>query len=142
MKKIALTAALADYDHVRDLALGRVQPDGIELTCLTLPIEEIFFRFIVYREWEVSEISLAKYVALTAQGDESYWALPVFPVARVSPLLDLRPQRWADQRRSQISRDGASAFPNGRRRRRSIRAVSFSTNMASISRPSNGCRRG
>src|SRR5437868_6837594 len=79
MKKVALTAALADYDHVRDLALGRVQPDGIELTCLTLPIEEIFFRFIVYREWEVSEISLAKYVALTAQGDESYWALPVFP---------------------------------------------------------------
>jgi 4,5-dihydroxyphthalate decarboxylase len=79
MKKLALTAALADYDHVRDLALGRVQADGIELTCLTLPIEEIFFRFIVYREWEVSEISLAKYVALTAQGDESYWALPVFP---------------------------------------------------------------
>ena len=79
MKKIALTAALADYDHVRDLALGRVQADGIDLTCLTLPIEEIFFRFIVYREWEVSEISLAKYVALTAQGDESYWALPVFP---------------------------------------------------------------
>src|SRR5207302_306611 len=29
MKKVALTAALADYDHVRDLALGRVQPDGI-----------------------------------------------------------------------------------------------------------------
>ena len=79
MKKVALTAALADYDHVRDLALGRVQPDGIELTCLTLPVEEIFFRFIVYREWEVSEISLAKYVSLTAQGDESYWALPVFP---------------------------------------------------------------
>jgi 4,5-dihydroxyphthalate decarboxylase len=79
MKKIALTAALADYDHVRDLALGRVQADGIDLTCLTLPIEEIFFRFIVYREWEVSEISFAKYAALTAQGDESYWALPVFP---------------------------------------------------------------
>ena len=79
MKKVALTAALADYDHVRDLALGRVQPDGIDLTCLTLPIDEIFFRFIVYREWEVSEISLGKYVALMAQGDESYWALPVFP---------------------------------------------------------------
>ena len=79
MKKIALTAALADYDHVRDLALGRVEVDGIDLTCLTLPVEEIFFRFIVYREWEVSEISFAKYVALTAQGDESYWALPVFP---------------------------------------------------------------
>lgn len=92
MKKIALTAALADYDHVRDLALGRVQVDGIDLTCLTLPIEEIFFRFIVYREWEVSEISLAKYVALMAQGDESYWALPVFPsrVFRHSSIYVLR----------------------------------------------------
>ena len=53
--------------------------EGIELTCLNLPIEEIFYRFIVYKEWEVSEISMAKYVSLTAAGDESFWALPVFP---------------------------------------------------------------
>ena len=141
MKKIALTAALADYDHVRDLALGRVQADGIDLTCLTLPIEEIFFRFIVYREWEVSEISLAKYVALTAQGDESYWALPVFPsrvfrhssiyVRSDGPIASIARSRGAPRR----------AFPNGRRPRPSIRAVSCSINTGSISRPSNGCRR-
>jgi 4,5-dihydroxyphthalate decarboxylase len=59
--------------------LGRVPVEGIELTCLNLPVEEIFYRFIVYKEWEVSEISFAKYVALTAQGDESFYALPVFP---------------------------------------------------------------
>ena len=79
MNKVPLTAAMPDYDHVRDLLLGRVQAEGIDLTCLTLPVEEIFYRFIVYKEWEVSEISLAKYVSLIAQGDESFYALPVFP---------------------------------------------------------------
>jgi len=79
MNKLPLTAALPDYDHVRDLVMGRVPVEGIELTCLTLPVEEIFYRFIVYKEWEVSEISFAKYVSLTAQGDESFYALPVFP---------------------------------------------------------------
>jgi len=79
MNKLPLTAAIPDYDHVRDLVMGRVPVEGIELTCLTLPVEEIFYRFIVYKEWEVSEISFAKYVSLTAQGDESFYALPVFP---------------------------------------------------------------
>jgi 4,5-dihydroxyphthalate decarboxylase len=79
MNKLPLTAALPDYDHVRDLTLGRVRPEGIRLTLLTFPVEEIFYRFLVYKEWEVSEVSLAKYVALTAQGDDSLAALPIFP---------------------------------------------------------------
>ena len=79
MNKLALTAATPDYDQVRDLALGRVTPEGIDLTFLTFPVEEIFYRFIVYKEWDISEISMAKYVSLIAQGDESFWALPVFP---------------------------------------------------------------
>ena len=79
MNKLALTAATPDYDQVRDLALGRVTAEGIDLTFLTFPVEEIFYRFIVYKEWDISEISMAKYVSLIAQGDESFWALPVFP---------------------------------------------------------------
>ena len=79
MNKLALTAATPDYDQVRDLAMGRVAPEGIDLTFLTFPVEEIFYRFIVYKEWDVSEISMAKYVSLIAQGDKSFWALPVFP---------------------------------------------------------------
>jgi len=71
MKKLALTAATPEYDHVRDLALGRVTPEGIDLTFLTFPVEEIFYRFIVYKEWDISEISMAKYVSLIAQGDKA-----------------------------------------------------------------------
>src|SRR5215510_4562342 len=79
MSKLSLTMAIPDYDHMRDLVTGRVQPEGIDLTCLVYPVEEIFYRFIVYKEWEVSEISFAKYCSLIAQGNEDFVALPVFP---------------------------------------------------------------
>jgi 4,5-dihydroxyphthalate decarboxylase len=76
---VPLTLAVSDYDHVRDLADGRVPVDGVDLTVLTLPVEEIFFRFTKFREWEVSELSLGKYVALRSRGDDSVRGIPVFP---------------------------------------------------------------
>jgi 4,5-dihydroxyphthalate decarboxylase len=76
---VRLTMALSDYDHVRDLVSGQVSVDGVDLTCLTLPVEEIFFRFVRHREWHISELSLGKYCALRARGDESVIAIPVFP---------------------------------------------------------------
>jgi len=77
--ELRLTMAINDYDHVRDLACGRVRPEGIDLRCLTLSQEEIFYRFTAFREWEVSELSLAKYTSLVANGDSSLIAIPVFP---------------------------------------------------------------
>src|SRR3954470_14386425 len=41
-------------------------------------VEEIFFRFTHHREWEASELSLAKYSSLRAAGDESLVAIPAF----------------------------------------------------------------
>ena len=79
MSKLPLTVAMPDYDHARDLVTGVVRPDGIDLTCLIMAVEEIFYRFLVYKEWDVSEISMAKYCALIAQGDKNFLALPVFP---------------------------------------------------------------
>jgi 4,5-dihydroxyphthalate decarboxylase len=79
MNEVPLTLAISPYDHVEDLVAGRIVPEGIRLTCLTLPVEEIFFRFLKYREWDVSELSLAKYASLISQGDDSLTALPVFP---------------------------------------------------------------
>jgi 4,5-dihydroxyphthalate decarboxylase len=79
MGSVRLTLAINDYDHVRDLVEGDVPLDGLELTWLRLPVEETFFRFIRYREWEVTELSLAKYCALRGDGDESVVAIPVFP---------------------------------------------------------------
>jgi 4,5-dihydroxyphthalate decarboxylase len=75
---LALTVAISDYDHVRDL-FSRVDAEGLQLRWLCLPVEDIFFRFTSFQEWEVSEMSLAKYVALRSRGDESMVAIPVFP---------------------------------------------------------------
>jgi 4,5-dihydroxyphthalate decarboxylase len=79
MPPLPLTLAISDYDHVRDLVSGRVKPEGIDLTALVLSIEEIFYRFTVYREWDVSEMAMGKYVSLRSQGDTSLTAIPVFP---------------------------------------------------------------
>jgi 4,5-dihydroxyphthalate decarboxylase len=76
---VPLTLAVSDYDHVRDLVDGRVPVAGADLTCLTLDVEEIFFRFTQFREWDVSELSLAKYCALRSRGDDSLRGIPVFP---------------------------------------------------------------
>ena len=77
--RLRLTLAIGEYDHVRDLCTGRVWPHGIAIAPLHLATEEIFHRFLKYREWEISEISLAKYAAMRSQGDDSIVAIPVFP---------------------------------------------------------------
>jgi 4,5-dihydroxyphthalate decarboxylase len=76
---VALTMAISDYDHVRDLTSGQIRAEGVDLTWLDLPVEEIFFRFTKFREWDVSELSMAKYCALRSQGDRSLEGIPVFP---------------------------------------------------------------
>jgi 4,5-dihydroxyphthalate decarboxylase len=79
MPPLPLTLAISEYDHVRDLVSGRVKAEGIDLRALVLPIEEIFYRFTIYREWDVSEMAMGKYVSLRSQGDTSLTAIPVFP---------------------------------------------------------------
>jgi 4,5-dihydroxyphthalate decarboxylase len=79
MSKRPLCLALGAYDHVRDLADGTVQVAGVEPTVLQLPPEEMFYRFLVHGEFDVSEVSLAKIAALAAQDDRRLVPLPVFP---------------------------------------------------------------
>ena len=77
MASVPLTLAVGSYDHVRDL-----QPRGLSLNVINLRIEEIFFRFTKFREWDVSEMSFGKVVALMAEPEPAIIALPVF-VSRV-----------------------------------------------------------
>ena len=74
-----LTLATTDYDHVRDLVHGPVRVDGVALTALTLTVEEIFFRFIKNREWDVSEMSFGKFIGYAAHGNSPFVGIPVFP---------------------------------------------------------------
>ncbi len=104
---LPLTMAMSGYEHVRDLQSGAVSVEGVDLTTLALPIEEIFFRFLRYREWHVSELSFAKYVALRAAGDTSLIAIPVFPsrVCRHSSIF-VRPGGPSDPKELSGARIG------------------------------------
>ena len=77
--RLHLTLATTDYDHVRDLMNGVVRAEGIVLTGFVLPVEEIFFRFIKNREWDVSEMSFGKFIAYNALGNSPFVGIPVFP---------------------------------------------------------------
>ena len=78
MSKLPLTLAIEDYDHVRDLVNGNIQPEGIDLNCLIFDVEETFFRFAQSYEWEVSELSFAKFCSLRSQDDPPVVGIPVF----------------------------------------------------------------
>ena len=77
---IPLTLAIGDYVHTRELAAGRVRAEGIDLTVLNYPFEQVGLRFGALREWEVSEFSMANYCSLVARPEPSPMvAIPVFP---------------------------------------------------------------
>ena len=92
MTRLTLTYAGSDYEHTRDLTRGDIHAEGIDLRYLNLQIEETFYRFVKFREWDVSEMSFGKYISLKSQNDDSVVALPIFPsrVFRQSSLFVLR----------------------------------------------------
>ena len=75
---VALTIATTDYDHFRDFRLGTVRAEGIDLNWLTLGHHEIFSRFTSNREWDVSELSFAKFMAQVTRKDSDIIGLPVY----------------------------------------------------------------
>jgi 4,5-dihydroxyphthalate decarboxylase len=77
--RLLITFAISDYDHTRDFTSGDVMADGIEIVHHKLAVEEIFFRMLKDREFDVSELSFAKYTSMISQGDDSLVGIPVFP---------------------------------------------------------------
>ncbi len=82
MSRIKLSIATTDYDHFRDFRLGLVQAEGIDHTWLTLGHHEIFARFTFNREWDVSELSFAKFTAQVTRDNSDIVGLPV-PCSRL-----------------------------------------------------------
>ena len=79
MSKLCITLAFSAYDRVSALASGQVQPDGIDLNFLTLPVEETFFRMARHQEFDVAEMSLSTYCVTMARQTAPFIAIPVFP---------------------------------------------------------------
>jgi 4,5-dihydroxyphthalate decarboxylase len=80
--KIELTLACGDYEIMRALKEGAVQPDGIDLkvvTAMDSPVRH--WRFLRGREFDMAEVSCSSYIAARDNG-LPFRAIPIFPHRR------------------------------------------------------------
>jgi 4,5-dihydroxyphthalate decarboxylase len=77
-KKLPITLACGNYEIVRALIDGSVEPDGIELTVLTdMDSTTRHWRFLRGQEFDMAETSCSSYIVARDQG-LPFQALPVF----------------------------------------------------------------
>jgi 4,5-dihydroxyphthalate decarboxylase len=80
--KLELTLACGDYEILRALKEGSVQPDGIELKVVTaMDSPTRHWRFLRGNEFDIGEVSSSSYVASRDNG-HPFRAIPVFPHRR------------------------------------------------------------
>jgi 4,5-dihydroxyphthalate decarboxylase len=77
LRNIKLSIATTDYDHFRDFRTGAVTAEGIDHTWSMHGHHEVFARFTLNREWDVSELSFAKFAAQVSREDSDIVGLPV-----------------------------------------------------------------
>jgi len=77
MGVLRLSIATTDYDHFRDFRLGTVRAEGIEHVWSVLGHHEVFARFTAHREWDVAELSIAKFAAQVTRDEPDIVGLPV-----------------------------------------------------------------
>jgi 4,5-dihydroxyphthalate decarboxylase len=77
MHPLKLSIATCDYDHFRDFRFGLVNAQGIQQNWITLGHHEIFARFTFNREFDVSELSFAKFMAQVTRDKPDIIGLPV-----------------------------------------------------------------
>lgn len=78
MSKLRLSLGCWNYDRTRSLMDGSIQPDGIDLNYLNMPVEETFFRMLRNREFDAAELSLSSYTVSLFR-DSPFIAVPIFP---------------------------------------------------------------
>lgn len=78
MNKLQLSVAMGDYDRTRPLYDGRVQIDGVDPIYMLLNPEEMFFRAMRSRDFDITELSFSSYLVKHSRGECPYVALPVF----------------------------------------------------------------
>ncbi len=78
MAKLKLTLAIGDYEIVRALKEGAVEPDGIELNVLTdMDSTTRHWRFLRNQDFDVAECSCSSYLVARDQG-MPFEGIPVF----------------------------------------------------------------
>jgi 4,5-dihydroxyphthalate decarboxylase len=75
---LRLSLACSECDRTQGLRDGSVPVEGVSLTCIGLPVEEIFHRMARFAEFDAAELSLSSYVISLELG-KPFIAVPVFP---------------------------------------------------------------
>lgn len=74
-----LTFAIGDYDRVRPLRTGEIDPEGLDLTLVDRPPGELFKQVAEHQQFELTEMSLSTFTLWTSMGDCPYIGIPAFP---------------------------------------------------------------
>jgi 4,5-dihydroxyphthalate decarboxylase len=74
---LELSIATTDYDHFRDMRFGLVKAEGIDLNWLNLGHHECFARFTANREFDLAELSFAKFTTQVTRENSDIVGLPV-----------------------------------------------------------------
>lgn len=77
MTKLALSIATTDYDHFRDFRSGEVRAEGIDVNWLLHGHHECFARFTAGREFDLAELSFAKFATQITRKNSDIIGLPV-----------------------------------------------------------------
>ncbi len=75
---LRLSLACSECDRTQGLRDGSVPVEGVSLTCIGLPVEEVFHRMARFAEFDAAELSLSSYV-LSLQMGKPFIAVPAFP---------------------------------------------------------------
>jgi 4,5-dihydroxyphthalate decarboxylase len=78
MSQLQISVAMGDYDRNRALYDGRVQIDGCNPVYMLQSPEEMFFRAMRSRDFDVTELSFSSYLVKHSRGESPYIAVPVF----------------------------------------------------------------
>ncbi|HET9671554.1 MAG TPA: ABC transporter substrate-binding protein [Actinomycetota bacterium] len=76
---LRISLACTVTDRTRPILDGRVPIEGCEVETVTGEPEDLFARALRHEEFDVTELSLSSSLIVTARGDHSYVAVPVFP---------------------------------------------------------------
>lgn len=78
MGTLRLSIGLTMSDRAVGLSDGSVRPRGIDLIPIFGSADEIFFRMLNHKEFDISEMSFAAYVMKVGRGESDLIAIPTF----------------------------------------------------------------
>ena len=82
MSQLQLSLAIRTNPRVQALVDQQVKVEGVDLITSLLAPADTFWRQLSYQEFDVSEMSMSAFIRATANGDDRWWALPIFPDRR------------------------------------------------------------